>query len=83
MVEGLFLQALQANMFGLPVFTVALAAIAQFIGGVSAVPLSDKAKEVLSRATPRAAPVAPHWVLYSDKGSAVPNASDISGYNSL
>lgn len=69
-------------MFGLSALTVALAAVTQLCG-VSAVPLSDKAREVLGHATHRAAPAAPHWVLYSDKGSAVPKAADISGYNAL
>lgn len=63
--------------------TVALLAFTQLCG-VASTPvssLSDKAREVLERATP----AAPHWVIYSDKwqGSTLPTTTDIAGYNVL
>jgi hypothetical protein len=64
---------------------IALLAVSQLCG-VASTPvdtsaLSEKARNVLARATP----AAPHWVIYSDKwqGSTLPAPSLISGYNVL
>lgn len=71
--------------FKFSLLAIALLAISQLCG-VASTPvdtsaLSEKARNVLARATP----AAPHWVIYSDKwqGSTLPAASSISGYNVL
>ena len=69
-------------------FTMLLASLltlsSVFVSLVVAAPtsrLDATARKILERATP----VAPHWVIYSDKyvSGGAPDVSDIEGYNVL